>query len=333
MTPRERPSSGGIARRELLALGVGAFVVASVPFALARRPRAHRRTVLVMGTVADCVVVCDDAARADAALAAAVRELRRTDVAMTRFAATSDVGRANLSAGGEPVAVGAETAAVVRSALAWAERTDGRFDPCLGRAYALWADGTPPADTERVAAQLAGARLWRSLDVDRRAGRDVVRLARAESSLDLGGIAKGHAVDRALAAIRAHGIDDALVNAGGDLAAAGRSGDGVAWRVGVRDPARPDALCDVLDVSDAAVATSGDYERGAERDGLRLHHLVDPRTARPYATSAGTHSLTIVAADCTTADAAATALFGLRRGDPLATRLLAGTGARIAGSA
>jgi thiamine biosynthesis lipoprotein len=99
--------------------------------------------------------------------------------------------------------------------------------------------------------------------------------------LDLGGIAKGHAVDRAAAAIRALGVRDALVVAGGDLVALGRSEAHEAWRVGVRSPSDPAGIVDVLDVSDAAVATSGDYERFFEWGGRRYHHILDPRTGRP----------------------------------------------------
>ncbi len=327
-------------RRDVLALGLGAFVVAAVPFAAGKRRRAHRRTIPVMGTIADCVVVSDDTRLANAALDAAVAELRRVDALMSRFRADSDVGRANAAAGREVVGISPATAFVLRHALDWAERTDGRFDPCLGRLSEAWnpsmfdgASSGPATRTAAIVADLAGAQLYRDLDVGRHDGRDVVRAARREAAIDLGGIAKGYAVDRAVAAIRELGIRDAIVNAGGDLAAIGSSEDGDAWRVGVRDPRDPSALSDTLDLRDEAVATSGDYEKCAVIDGHLIHHLLDPRTARPRPTASGTHSLTIVASDCMTADAAATALFGLHPATAEAGRLIAGSGVRIASRA
>ena len=131
-----------------------------------------------------------------------------------------------------------------------------------------------------------------------------------------------------MSAIQQLGVRDALVNAGGDLAASGVSADGDAWCVGVRDPNDRDALCDTLMLKDQAVATSGDYETARQLGGQAVHHILDPRTAAPRETRAGTHSLTIVADDCLTADAAATALFGTRSGSDT-DRLLHGTTARI----
>jgi len=128
-------------------------------------------------------------------------------------------------------------------------------------------------------------------------------------ALDLGGIAKGHGVDRAAEALRAHGIDRGLVNVGGDLVAIGESEDGDPWRVGVRAPDDPTGLERTLEVVDAAVATSGDYERMFHHGGEQYHHLLDPATAAPRRST--THSVTVIADTCMTADAAATAAFGM----------------------
>ncbi len=313
-------------RRDLLALGIGAFVVAAIPLATRTRRRAHRLTLPVMGTIADLVVVDDDRARARAALDAAARELRHVETLMSRFDATSDVGRLNATARGTAVRVTPDTAYVARSALAWAARSNGRFDPCLGNLSTKWDEGTPDSGS------LGTSELHRALDLDTHRGADFLLLASNEAALDFGGIAKGHAVDRAMAAIQEHGVRDALVNAGGDLAASGRSADGDAWRVGIRDPADPAALIGSLDLQNGAIATSGDYATATVRGEQRIHHLLDPRTAAPHKTASGTHSLTITAHNCMTADAAATALFGLPEG-PETTRLLRGTSARIANQA
>jgi thiamine biosynthesis lipoprotein len=178
---------------------------------------------------------------------------------------------------------------------------------------------TPPSagDLRR----LAGRHLYRALDVEGGA-RPRVRLTDRDAAIDLGGIAKGYAVDRAAGALRRRGVTRGIVNVGGDLYAIGRSADGDPWRVGIRSPADPDGLMGTLEVADAAVATSGDYERFFEYRGRRYHHLLDPETAAPRVSAA--HSVTVRASSCMDADAAATAVFGLGQAD--AARLLRATG-------
>jgi FAD:protein FMN transferase len=297
-------------RRDFLTLGAGLFVVAAVPWAAARQARVHRRTIPVMGTLAEVSVGHRDGAYAQRAIDAAFAELRAVEAAMSRFRADSEIGHANLGAGAGPVPVSAATAAVLARALEWAEASDGRFDPALGRAVAFWDVASrrePPAAHE--VRRFAGQRLHREVELGRSGGRDVVLFRSPEIALDLGGIAKGYAVDRAVAALRDWGISSALVNAGGDLYALGRSPEGEAWQVGVRSPADPRALATTFRLEDRAVATSGDYLQFFEHAGRRYHHLLDPATGEPHRTNA--RSLTIAAADCMSADAAGTALFGL----------------------
>ena len=315
---------GRIGRREFLALGGGAFVVAAVPLAARRRDPVVRRTVPVMGTVAALAVVHRDPRRAHAALDAAVSELRRVERTMTRFTATSDVGRANALAAARAVPVGAETALVAAAALRWADLTLGAYDPAVGGAVALW-DVTrrhAPPPEERVQ-RLAGRRLHRAVEVGESGGSPVLVYHDADASLDLGSIAKGYAVDRAAAALRDAGIASALVEVGGDLYALGAAPDGEPWRIGIQDPDDSRALAGTLDVADAAVATSGTYQQFFRYRGERFHHLLDPATAAPRRTSV--RSLTIVADNCMHADVAATALYGLAPAE--AARVLRASGA------
>jgi thiamine biosynthesis lipoprotein len=141
--------------------------------------------------------------------------------------------------------------------------------------------------------------------------------------VDLGGIAKGFGVDLAARALTDQGVFHALVNVGGDLVALGVGEDGEPWRIGVRSPDDPDSVVEVLEASDRAVATSGDYLQYFQHGGRRFHHLLDPESAEPRRTAM--RSLTVEAATCMEADAAATALFGapaevartvLERGSP-----------------
>jgi len=300
-------------RRDLLALGVGAFVVAAVPFTLRGGRRLVRRRVPLMGTLAELAVVHEDERLANAALDAALDELRAVETTMSRFLPSSDVGRANQRAARAPVTVSRPTADVLAEALRWAAATDGAFDPCLGRAVGLWdvAHRKTPPPAPRVRA-LAGRRLYRALELEDWRGEPVIRFRDGDIALDLGGIAKGYGVDCAVAALRDRGIENGLVNVGGDLYALGVSEDGDPWRVGVRSAQDPTRLSTTLTLTDRAVATSGDYEQFFEHRGEHYHHLLDPATGAPRKTKA--RSLTVTAATCMTADAAATARFGASDG-------------------
>lgn len=297
-------------RRDFLALAAGAFVVAAVPLAGRARPRLVRRSVPAMGTVAELAAVHRDERWAQAALDAAARELLRVEGLMTRFRPDSDVGRANRLAAAGAVPVSPETAFVLERALAWAGAAEGGFDPCLALAVDLWdvkrRHAPPPP---RAVQRLAGRRLYRALEVDARRGRPVVRYGERDVQVDLGGIAGGYGVDRAVAVLREWGVRDGFVNLGGDIYALGVSPEGDAWSVGVRSPADPARIVGSIALSDRAVATSGDYEQFFEHGGRRYHHILDPATGAPRV--APTHSVTVAAAACLEADAATTACFGL----------------------
>lgn len=301
-------SRSRIDRRKFLALGAGAFAVALVPFAAGRR-RLVRRTIPVMGTIAEVAVVHDDTALAQAAIDAAFAELRRVDAGMTRYSEASDIGRLNLGGARGPVAISKDTADVIAEALRWASSTDGRFDPCIGKATDLWdvnrRHEPPPEGAVR---RFAGRHLYRALDVDTWRGSPVARFTDEDIMVDLGGIAKGYAVDRAVLALRERGIDRAFVNAGGDLYAMGASEDGDPWQVGIQLPSDPSRVERTIAVSDRAVATSGDYLQCFRCGGRRYHHILDPVSGEPWRTDG--KSLTIVADRCLDADAAATAFFG-----------------------
>lgn len=316
-------------RREFLGLGLGAFVVGSMGIGLGRRRDAVvRRSIPIMGTTAEIAVVHGDERLAQAAIEAAFAEMREVERSMTRFRDDSEVGRANLRAAAGPVTIGAGTAAVLAESLRWATASGGLFDPALLRATALWDVGhrtAPPAASE--VRRLAGARLYREVELGWRGGEPVVLFHEPEMGIDLGGIAKGYAVDRAVAALRGRGIRNALVNAGGDLYALGRSPEGDAWEIGVQSPAGG-GIATSLRLENEAVATSGDYQQYFEHDGRRYHHLLDPRTGEPHRTTA--HSVTIAASSCMTADAAATTVFGCESADAVRILAAAAPDARLA---
>ena len=296
-------------RREIVALGIGAFVVASVPLAR-RRARLVRHTMPAMGTIVEVAVVHRDPRYAQAAMDAALARMATVERIMTRFDPRSDVGRANLGAAREAVLVTPATAAVIAAALGWAHASEGAFDPCLGETIALWdVEHRQEPPQPGAVRRLAGRSLYRALGLDSHRGHAAVRFGDRNLQVDLGGIAKGYAVDQAVVTLRDWGITQAFVAAGGDLYAMGESDHGGPWQVGVRDPKNPDGVMATLPLSDAAVATSGDYFRYFDYQGRRYHHILDPATAAPRLTAE--HSVSVAASSCMTADAAATTVFGM----------------------
>ncbi len=329
MAAPDEPIFGPFSRRTLLTMGLGAFLVSTLPRAtkvLSRR--RFTRTVPVMGTIAEISAVDSDPRRANAALDAASAELVRLDRLLTRFDDASDVGRVNAGAAAGPVPVSEETARVVEEALRWAEASDGAFDPCLERPIDVWDvlhRTEPPAPA--LYRRYAGRRLYARVDVSRGSSGPAIRFSDADVGLDLGGIAKGYAVDRAADAMRALGVKDALVKAGGDLVALGRSERDEPWRIGIRDPSSPDGIVSSFDLSDGAAATSGDYERFFDFGGRRYHHILDPGTAAPKETRF--HGVTVTASTCMDADASATAAFGRAKESADALLSLRGRGSRV----
>ncbi len=299
-----------MSRREFLAIGTGAFVVAALPLAGSRRERVIRRTMPVMGTIAEFAVVHRNPGRAHLAIDAAMAELVRIETMMTRFKAGSDIGRANQFASRRAIAVTPETALVVNAALAWAGATSGRYDPAIGRAVALWNVNhrhVPPGSAD--VARFSMRSLYSKVEVGTGANGPVLVYHDADVGLDLGSIGKGYAVDRAASVLRDHGMRGGLISVGGDLVSIGSSADGSPWRVGIQDPSDPGRTIDSIEITEGAVATSGTYAQRFVYAGRSYHHLLDPYTGAPRATTV--RSFTVRSDTCMHADAAATAAYGL----------------------
>jgi len=296
-------------RRDFISLGVGLFVVGSLPLAArGRRRQLVRRTLPLMGTLGEVAVVHGDERYAQGAIDAAFQEMRRVETILTRFRSDSEIGRVNRLASSGPQAVSTETAAVLLRSLEWAEASHGVFDPCLGRVTGLWdvANRHVPPGPEEIR-RYAGRKLFTALEIDRSGGVDVVLFRQEDMGVDLGGIGKGYGVDRAVSTLRDWGIQNALVNLGGDLYAMGVSEDGDPWKVGVQSPDDAGDIVASLPMTDRGVATSGDYLRYFEHQGKRYHHLLDPQTGAP--SQGRMRSVTVAAESCMAADAAATTVF------------------------
>ena len=281
-----------------------------------------------MGTRCTIAALHHDRALVEQAVTRAMAEIDRLDAMMTTWAESSEVSRINAAAGtGQEVALSPETFEVLDRSLWIARESEGAFDISIGAFKGLWKfdqdnDGSLPSPAS-VLARLPLVD-YRGLLLD--SSRRSARLARAGQSITLGGIAKGLIVDHAVAKLRESGLRDFLVQAGGDLFAAGRRGDRP-WRAGIQDPragagqARTtDTSFALLELQDSAFNTSGDYERFVISGGKRYHHIIDPRTGYPVA---HTRSVTVLAPTSFLADTLDTAVFvlGAQQGLALIARV------------
>src|SRR5690606_28032420 len=217
----------------------------------------------------------------------------------------SQISRVNADAAERPVEVGAEMLGVVARALELSAASGGAFDityESVGYLYDFRAHRRP--DEADIAARL-GAIDYRLVSLDPAAS--AIRFGAPGVRINLGGIAKGYAVERAAALLRARGIRHAVLSAGGDTRVLGDR-RGQPWIVGIRHPRLDDEVVTRLPVVDEAVSTSGDYERFFEEDGRRYHHILNPQTGRP---TEGVVSVTVIGPDATTTDGLSTTLFVL----------------------
>jgi thiamine biosynthesis lipoprotein len=271
----------------------------------------------IMATRIDVIVPDGPTAAADAdAVFAAFRDVEAT---MNEWRDGSPLAAVNRGAG-TPVAAPADLRALVRRACDVAALTDGAFDPTWAALWGLWdfrGMGEPRVPDPALARARAALVDYRRVVVDDTHG--TITLGRGQV-MGLGGIAKGRALDRAASALRARGVHDFLLSAGGQVMAGGTH-DGRPWRVGIRDPRGPaDDFFALFEARDVSVSTSGDYEHFFVKDGTLYHHILDPRTGFP---ARGVRSVTVVAADATLADGLSTGLFvlGPERGRAVLAKL------------
>lgn len=272
-----------------------------------------RREEAIMGTAITVELWADDARLGAAAAAAVMGEMHRIDRRMSPYKEDSELSRINREAFPRPVRVSAEMFRLLELAQQFARLSRGAFDityAAFGRLYDYRA-GVRPDDAALEAARASVG--WQHLHLD--AATQSVRFGQPGMCIDLGGFAKGHAVDNAIALLQGLGIRHAYVAAGGDSRVLGERA-GRPWTVAIRDPRRPGEVAAVLPLEDTAISTSGDYERYFDEPGFggqvtRHHHLIDPATGR---SPRGVMSVTVFAPDGLTAEALGKALFVLGPG-------------------
>ena len=279
-------------------------------FLSGRRAGWMKREEAIMGTSIVVELWADERAAGEAAISAVMDEMHRIDRAMSPFKEDSELSRINREAHQAPVPVSVEMARLIVRAAEFSELSGGAFDityAAVGHLYD-YRNRVRPSDEELEKARAAIG--WRGLVLDSQAR--TVRFARPGMRIDLGGFAKGHAVDNAAAILRRRGIAHAMVSAGGDSRVIGDR-RGRPWTIGIRDPRRPGQVAAMLPLEDVSISTSGDYERYFDADGTRFHHLIDPATGK---SPREIQSVTILADDGLTSEALSKIVFvsGVERG-------------------
>ncbi len=215
----------------------------------------------------------------------------------------------NRAAGLAPVELAPELMGLVQRGLQIGAMTNGAFDITWAAMWGTWDFVTPkPPPSLSVLQEKVSLVDYRLVEID--AATSTVLLPKEGMKLGLGGIAKGYALDLSVAKLRAEGVRDFTISAGGQVYASGMKGDRK-WRIGVRDPRGEwDDFFGIVELSDQSVSTSGDYERFFEHEGVRYHHILDPKTGQP---ARGLRSVTIISTDATLGDALSTAIMVMGR--------------------
>jgi len=272
-----------------------------------------------MGTLVTITAIAPSDTAAQQAVTAGFREIHRLEEILSTWIPASDLSRVNAAAGREPVRVAPEAFLLIKRSLEMAVLTEGGFNIAVGPAVEAWSV------TERAHVPTAGelTELKPLVDLgqvrlDEQAG--TVSLARPGMRIDVGGIGKGFAADRAAAVMQEAGATAGVVALSGDIKTFGRMPVGERFRFGIQHPRKEGTVLASLELENEAISTAGDYERYFERDGVRYHHILDPQTLRP---ARQCRSVTVVAAEGTVADGLDTGIFvmGPERGMALVERL------------
>lgn len=273
-----------------------------------QKSEIYKKSAFLMGSIVTITIVDSDEAEALRKIDAALQEISRIEKLMGRTNPASDIYQINQSAGEKPVVVHPETLEILRDAVSITRLTGGGFDITIGALISLWDIDNkakslfvPSSEEINKAKSLAGVD---HLAINEK--NNSILLEKKGIAVDLGGIAQGYGADRATDLLQKAGITGGIVDISGDLRIFGLKPDGSVWRTGIQHPRNPDAILAILQLTDTAVVTSGDYERFFIKDGERYHHILDPSTGFP---ARDCQSVTIVTDKAVYADALAKSVF------------------------
>jgi len=270
--------------------------------------KEFHETVFTMGTLVEVTIIGEDDALSDKAYSAILDDFNYMHNTWHPWQRNALMRVNGLLKTGAPFSIAPSILPLIKQSQILSEQSRGLFNPAIGQLIKLWGfhqdnldDIFGPPEDEKIQALLKTLPIMNDVKF-----KGLSMFGTNENiHLDFGGFAKGMAVDATINHLKEFGIQNAIINAGGDLRAIGKHGNRP-WRIGIRDPRSEGVFASIETSGDESVFTSGDYERFFKADGIRYHHIIDPRTGYPANKS---RSVTIIHGEAATADAAATALF------------------------
>jgi thiamine biosynthesis lipoprotein len=259
-----------------------------------------------MGSRFDITVVAKNAIAGNRYIDTAVAEITRIEKLISSWDPTSQTSAVNRNAGIKPVKVDEELYQLIERAMGLSKLTDGAFDISYASMDRIWQfDGSmtkiPSAEEIRSSVSKVGFQ-----NILLHKGESTVFLKEKGMKIGFGAIGKGYAADKAKALLISKGVTSGIINASGDMNTWGKQANGKEWKVAITNPMNKNKVFAVLPISNAAVVTSGDYEKFVSFNGTRYSHIIDPRTGYP---SSGIVSVTVFAPKAELADALATSVF------------------------
>ena len=265
----------------------------------------YRQEAAIMGTAIKVELWHEDAAQGRALTQSVMDEMHRIDDLMSSYKPDSKLSYINDNAATSPVTVSTELLNLIIRSLDYSVLTAGAFDITYASAgqYYDYRNGKKPGNKQL---ELALPTIdYRHVKVDRQ--HSTIEFMRPGVRIDLGGIAKGYAVDNSMEILQHAGVKNAIVSAGGDTRVIGKRWDRP-WNVGIRNPRDKDSIVSMIPLENSAISTSGDYERYFEEDGIRYHHILNPGTGK---SAHEVHSSSIIASVAMATDALSTSVFVL----------------------
>jgi len=266
--------------------------------------KAYHKSLKLMGNRFQLTAVCDDEERANACIQAGVEEIQRIEKLLTTYNDLSETARINQYAGIRPVQVSGETFQIIERSIRISGITQGAFDITYGSVdKRLWNFDTalrelPDEKTAKKAARLIN---YRNIILNKE--KCTVMLKEKGMRIGFGGIGKGYAAEMAKKVMKDLGVESGIVNASGDMTTWGVQPNGKPWTIGIADPNAKDKIFSYLNITDMAVATSGNYEKFILINGQKYSHTINPKTGLPIR---GIKSVTIISRNAEIADAMAT---------------------------
>ena len=293
--------------------------------------KLFKKASLSMGTVFETTIYAPDKYIAEKTFNKVFQEINRLDYLMSNYKKESVLSELNRNASAEPTNCNKELASVIEQSLQYSDITDGAFDITIGPLMKKWGffkkKGRIPGKEELESALESVS--YKSIIIEEKTIKSLAKnpgtvktvfFKNPGTQIDLGGIGKGYAVDRAISVLKQNGINSALINFAGNIYTFGTPPGKDSWVIGLQHPRESEGILGTFEIKDKAVSTSGDYENFFTIEGKRYSHIIDPRTGNPVK---GIVSVTIVTGNATRADALSTGIFvlGLTKGIELIEQL------------